>query len=118
MKQLVAEGAEGKEKLYLPVLFLGRKRSSKSLEVSFEVDTGSVFTLINATTWENLGAPELSRAGNGIRSASGHPMNIMGTFKWLIQTQGGKTAIDVLVTIDPNFQPLLGTRALDPLVPN
>ena len=107
-----------REKLYLPVLFVGRKGTAKTLEVSFEVDTGSVFTLISTKTWEDLGSPDLVKVMNGVQSASGHSMGILGAFQGLVQTRGGKTMIDVLVTTDYRFQPLLGTRALDKMVPN
>lgn len=106
------------DKIYLPIYFVDKKESGELAEsFSFEVDTGSALTLISKTIWSKLGSPRLDPP-ESVFSASGHPLQLLGTFKTQLEAGGRKALVDCLVTAAEKFGALLGTRALDKLIPD
>lgn len=108
----------GSEKMYLKCIFLGEASGGEDdVAVNCECDSGSVYTIINKTVWENLGKPKLGSNKAEISSASGHPINMLGEFKCTVVAGEIKTEISCLVADSSCLGVLLGTRALDKLVP-
>lgn len=106
------------EKIYLPISFLGPKFDKKGSVHEFEVDTGSVLTIIGTKIWRQIGSPTLRDPPEGVCSASGHALNLKGAFSPVMAIGGRNANIECLVTEEAHFGALLGTRALDQLVPN
>lgn len=97
-------------KIYLPVSFLGSS-------FRFECDTGAIYSIIGAKLIKDLGNIELRKPPVSISSASGHDMKIRGYFEPVMELNGKRAKVTLLVTDEDYFNAILGTRALDVLLP-
>ena len=80
--------------------------------VTFEVDTGSGDSFIGKDTWLEMGQPSLSEPNRQYKSASQHPLPVMGILTRT--TNQGDVALNFNVTKQPRLN-LLGRTAIKQL---